>query len=151
MDGAPAAEAFLEAFAEGWRAPGGADQLADHFDRWFDPDIRLEQPGFPILVGRRAFRELFARPLFELMPDLHGTVEDWAVRADTVYIGLRLEGTIGRRSVTLRSCDRVTLHNGRATERVAHLDPGPLIAALAASPRIWPRVLRQRLSAWRQG
>jgi hypothetical protein len=64
-----------------------------------------------------------------------------------VYIGLRLEGTISRRPVTLRSCDRVTLRDARAIERVAHLDAGPLIAALAASPRIWPRLLRQRLSA----
>ena len=62
-----AAEVFVEAFAEGWRAPGGADQLADHFEPWLDTDIRLVQPGFPVIVGRGGFRERFARPLFALM------------------------------------------------------------------------------------
>jgi hypothetical protein len=144
-----AAEAFVEAFGDGWRAPGGADQLADHFEPWLDTGIRLVQPGFPSTVGRRAFRERFARPLFELIPDLHGTVEGWAVREDTVYIELRLQGTVGRRAVTLRSCDRVTLRDGRALDRVAHLDPSPLLRAVAMSPRAWPRVLRQQLIARR--
>jgi hypothetical protein len=100
-------------------------------------------------VGRGGFRERFARPLFELIPDLHGTVEGWAVRGDTVYIELRLQGTVGRRAVILRSCDRVTLRHGRAVERVAYLDPGPLLTAVAMSPRAWPRVLRQQLIARR--
>ena len=148
-DAEPAAEAFVQAFADGWRAPRGADQLADHFEPWLDSGVRLVQPGFPVVVGRAAFRERFARPLFELMPDLHGTVEGWAAREDTVYIELRLQGTVGRRAVTLRSCDRVTLRDGCAVERVAHLDPGSLMRAVAASPHIWPRVLRRQLTARR--
>jgi protein-S-isoprenylcysteine O-methyltransferase Ste14 len=134
-----AAEAFVQALAEGWRAPIDADRFADHFERWLDPDVRLVGPQVPTVVGRRAFRERFARPLFELVPDLHGTVEGWAGSGDTLYIALRLEGTVGKRPVTLHSCDGVTLRDGRAIERIAHLDPTPLPLPVAFTPRAWPR------------
>src|SRR5947209_10320805 len=115
------AEAWVQMFAEGWRAPVDADRFADHFEPWLDPEVRLVQPQVPTTVGLRAFRERFARPLFALVPDLHGTVEGWAVRGENVYIELRLEGTVGNRPVTLRTCDRITLRDGHAVERVAHL------------------------------
>jgi ketosteroid isomerase-like protein len=139
------AEAFVQAFTEGWRAPIDADRFADHFEPWLDPEVRLVQPGMPTTVGRQAFRESFVRPLFELIPDLHGTVEGWAVREDRIYIELRLEGTVGKRPVTIRTCDRITLRDGRVVERVAHLDSTPLLAAVALTPRVWPRAIRQQL------
>jgi hypothetical protein len=77
-----AAQAWVLAFAEGWLAPASADAFADHFQPWFDPHIRLVQPLLPALVGQRAFRERFARPLFALIPDLHGQVERTAMGAD---------------------------------------------------------------------
>jgi len=144
------AGAFVNAFAEAWRAPVDADHFADRLERWLEPDVRLVQPQAPTMVGRRAFRERFARPLFELMPDLHGTVEGWAASEGTVYIELRLEGTVGKRTVTLRSCDRVTLREGRAAQRIAHLDPTPLLTAVALTPRAWARALRQQLIARRR-
>jgi hypothetical protein len=151
MDVAPAertvtAEAWVEAFAEGWRAPAGADAFADHFESLLSPDIVLIQPQVPTAVGLHAFRERLARPLFELIPDLHGTVEGWAARGDVIFIQLRLEGTVRGRSVTARTCDRVTLRDGLAIERVAHMDPTPLMRAVALSPRAWPRFLRLRLA-----
>jgi limonene-1,2-epoxide hydrolase len=141
------AEAFVEAFAEAWVAPGDADRFADHFEPWFDPDVRFVQYGMATITGRKAFREQFARPLFSLMPDLHGAVTRWAAAGDDVYIELRLQGTIGRRRVRLDSCDRITLRNGKVIERVAHLDPAPLIAAVKRTPRIWPQVLRAQRRA----
>jgi hypothetical protein len=87
--------------------------------------------------------------LFALVPDLHGTVEGWASSGDTIYIELRLEGTIGGRPVTMRTCDRVTLRDGIAVERLAYLDPTPLLAAIARSPRSWPLFLRQQIAARR--
>lgn len=139
---AAAAAAWVEAFAEGWRRPAGADAFVDHFAPWMHPQVRLVQPGLPTLVGLTAFREAFARPLFELVPDLHGTVEHWAHRDDTIFIALRLEGTVGRRPLTFRSCDLVTLENGRAIVRVAHSDPAPLRKVIAQTPSAWWRVLR---------
>jgi ketosteroid isomerase-like protein len=145
-----AAEAFVEAFTEGWRNPIDADHFADHFEPWMHPEVRLVQPQFPTTVGREAFREQFARPIFELAPDLHGTVLGWAASGDTVYIELRLEGTIGTTPVTLTTCDRITLRDGKLVERVAHLDPTPMFAAVARTPRAWPRAIRQQLAARRR-
>ena len=145
-----AAARFVEAFSEGWRAPENVDRFCDYFEQWLHPDIRLVQPQLPPLTGYRAFREQFARPLFELVPDIHGTVEGWAASGSTVYIEILLEGTTGTRRVTARSCDRITLgDDGRAIERVAYLDPTPLMAAIALTPRAWAGAVRQQLSSRR--
>jgi ketosteroid isomerase-like protein len=145
-----AAAAWVEAFAEGWRAPASAEAFADHFEQWLDPEIRLVQPQTPVIVGHAAFRERFARPVFALVPDLHGTVEGWASDGDTVYIELRLEGTVCGRPMTMHTCDRVTLRDGVAVERVAHVDPTPLLAAIARTPRAWPQFVRQQISSRRR-
>ena len=139
------AEAFIVAFAEGWRAPGDADRFADHFEPWLHPDVRLIQYSTPTISGHNAFREQFARPLFSLIPDLHGTITRWAAFEDDIFIELRLEGSLGRRRVTLHSCDRITLRDGKVIERVAHCDPAPLMAAVKRTPRVWPKVLRAQL------
>jgi len=100
---ADAAGAFVEAFAEGWRAPTGRDAFAEHFEPWLDPQVRLIQPQTPVLVGHRAFREQFVRPLFALVPDIHGTVNGWAYSGDTLYIEVTLEAegeAEGRRQVS---------------------------------------------------
>jgi ketosteroid isomerase-like protein len=140
-----AADTWVEMFAEGWANPIDADTFCDHFDPWFQPDVRMIQPQLAPVVGKRAFREEFARPLFDLVPDLHGTVENWAASGDVVYIELRLEGTIGRRAFTMRTCDRITLRDGKAIERVAYLDPSPLVKAVARSPRSWPRFVKSQV------
>jgi ketosteroid isomerase-like protein len=147
---AEAAAAWVAMFAEGWAKPVDADTFCDHFDPWFDPEVRMIQPQLAPTVGRRAFREKFARPLFELVPDLHGTVEGWAASGDSVFIELRLEGTVGRRPFTMRTCDRIKLRDGRAIERVAYLDPAALLKAVAASPRAWPRFVQTQLRSRRR-
>jgi ketosteroid isomerase-like protein len=144
------AAAWVAMFAQGWANPVDTDTFCDHFDPWFDDEVRMTQPNIRPTVGRKAFREQFARPLFTLVPDLHGTVENWAASGDLVYIELRLEGTIGKRHFTLRTCDRIKLRDGKATERVAYLDPGPLLKAVAASPRSWPRFVRTQLRSLRR-
>ncbi|HEY7266795.1 MAG TPA: nuclear transport factor 2 family protein [Solirubrobacterales bacterium] len=145
-----AAADWVAMFAEGWANPVDADAFCDHFDPWFDPEVRMIQPNLRPTVGTKAFREEFARPLFDLVPNLHGTVEGWAASGDAVYIELRLEGTVGRRPFTMRTCDRVKLRDGRAYERVAYLDPAPLLKTVAASPRSWPRFIRSQLHSLRR-
>jgi hypothetical protein len=141
-----AAAAWVEAFAEGWRAPRDADSFVDHFLLWLAPEVRLVQPMMPVFVGHEQFRHGFARPLFAMISDLHGEVADWAAHGDRIYIELVLRGTVGGRSVTLHTVDRVTLGpDGRATERVAHMDPFPLVAAVATAPRAWPAFVRAQL------
>jgi hypothetical protein len=58
--GTEAGQAWVLACAEGWLAPASGDAFADHFQPWFDPQVRLRQPLLPTLVGHQAFRERFA-------------------------------------------------------------------------------------------
>ena len=147
------AERWVAAFADGWRAPESADAFADHFEPWFTEDVRMVQPQLPALVGKRAFRERFARPLFALVPDMHASVRAWAASGDDVLIEFVLEGTIGRRRFRMPAVDRMTLRDGLVCERIAYFDPTPLVRAVALSPRSWPLFLRleirQRLASAR--
>jgi ketosteroid isomerase-like protein len=140
-----AADSWVEMFTDGWADPVDADSFSDHFEPWFQPEIRMIQPSMRPVVGKEAFREEFARPLFDLIPDLHGTVENWAAAGDVIYIELRLEGTIGHRPFTMHTCDRIKLRDGKAVERVAYLDAAPLIKAVALSPRSWPKFLKTQI------
>jgi hypothetical protein len=141
---------WVEEFAAGWRAPTDADSFSDHFERVLDDEIRLIQPQLPETVGKRAFREEFARPLFDLLSEIRGTVESWASRAEgdreVVFIQLTIRARLaGGRQVALHTIDKVTLRNGVAVERVASLDPLELLGGIALSPRSWPTFLRARL------
>jgi ketosteroid isomerase-like protein len=142
--GTEAAQAWVLAFAHGWLAPASADAFADHFQPWFDPQIRLIQPLLPTLVGHQAFRERFARPLFTLIPDLDGQVERFAIGADGAYIELTLRGTLGGRPIAWRVCDRATLRHGLVVERESYFDPTPLLRAVLTRPRAWPVLARAR-------
>jgi hypothetical protein len=141
-----AAKAWVSAVAGGWRAPASADAFADHFRPWFNPDVRFIQPQLPTLVGQRAFRERFARPLFALIPDLHGQVERAAVGADCAYIELTLRGPLGRRPIAWRACDRTTLRDGLVVERESYFDPLPLLRAILTRPRAWAALVRAQMT-----
>ena len=145
-----AVAAWVAMFADGWANPVDADSFCDHFDPWLDDEVRMIQPSIRPVVGKRAFREEFARPLFDLVPDLHGTVDGWSATGDVAYIELRLEGTVGRRKFTMHTCDRVKISDGRAVERFAYLDAAPLIKAVLASPRSWPTFIRSQLRSLRR-
>jgi ketosteroid isomerase-like protein len=137
-----AAAAWVEGFAQGWRAPSSPAAFAAHFRPMLAPDIRLIQPQLPTLVGHDAFEQDFVKPLFALIPDLHGDVERWASSGDVIYIELTLSGSLGGRSLSWRVCDRVTLRDGLAVERESYFDPSPVLAAVVKSPRVWPRFVR---------
>lgn len=140
-----AAEAWVAHFTEGWRAPTSPDAFADHFVPVLHPEIRLIQPQIPTLVGHRAFRERFVRPLFTMIPDLHGDVERWATDGDVLYVELRLQGTVGGRPFAWTVCDRVLLRDGVAVERRSYMDPSALLGAVLTRPSAWPRFARARM------
>jgi hypothetical protein len=139
------ARAWVAAFAEGWRAPAGPDAFIAHFRPLLASDVRLIQPQLPDVHGRDGFEREFVRPLFELIPDARADVQRWSARDGDLHIELTLHGTVGRRPVSWRVCDRVTLRDGVATERESYFDPTPLLAAVARAPRVWPRFARLRL------
>ncbi|HWX74527.1 MAG TPA: nuclear transport factor 2 family protein, partial [Solirubrobacteraceae bacterium] len=146
-EAASAAERWVSGFIEGWRAPRGPEAFAAHFREMLAPDVRLVQPQLPTAVGRAAFEEEFVGPLFEMFPDVRGEVERWAARGEHLYIELTLHATLAGRPIAWRVCDRVTLKDGQAIERESYFDPGPLLAAIARSPRSWPTFLRARMSS----
>lgn len=137
-------EQWVADFDEGWRARRGPDAFVAHFRRLLADDIRLIQPALPSIDGFAAFERSFVRPLFALIPDLYGEVERWGGREDRLYIELTLRGTLGRRALSWRACDRIALRDGLAVERESYYDPTPLLAALARTPRAWPRFARLR-------
>jgi ketosteroid isomerase-like protein len=135
-------EDWVAGFAAGWAESTDADSFADHFEPMMAEDIRLIQPQLPTTVGKRAFREHFAGPLFALLTDVRGTVESWASAGDVAFIELSIRGRLGSREVELRTVDKVTVRDGLAVERVAYTDPLPLLGAVARTPRAWPRFAR---------
>ncbi len=137
---------WVAGFTEGWRAPAGPDEFAEHFRALIADDVRLVQPQLPTLRGYRAFAQSFVAPTFTLIPDLRGEVERWVTDGETVYIELTLHGTIGARRLSLRACDRITLRDGVAVERESYFDPSAILAAFARSPRTWPRFARVQLA-----
>jgi len=139
------AEEWVAGFAAGWAEPTDADSFADHFEPMMAEEIRLIQPQLPTTVGKRAFRDQFARPLFELLTDVRGTVESWAASGDVVFIELVIRGRVGSRAAELRTVDKVILRDGLAVERVAYTDPLSLLGAVALAPRAWPRFARVQL------
>ncbi len=138
-------EEWVRGFEAGWRDPGGVDDFVAHFLPMLDPGVRMVQPQLPTLVGHEQFRRGFAEPLFAMIPDLHGTVRGWAADGDVIFIDLVLEGTVGRKAVRMETVDRITLRDGLCVERVAFIDPAPLLKAVLMSPRAWPRFARIQL------
>jgi ketosteroid isomerase-like protein len=137
-----ATDAWIDAFTDAWRSPGGPDLFADRIEPWLHPDVRMIQPQLPGLAGRGPFRERFVRPLFELMPDLSGHVERSGTSDDGCYVELTLTGTLGGRPVSWRVCDRMTLRDGLVIERESYFDPSPVLRAALTRPRAWRPLLR---------
>lgn len=146
-DGQESAERWVRAFARAWKAPADGDDLVRQFEPWLWPDYRFRQPlTRGVGVGVDQFRRRFARPLFGALSDVHGTVESWAARDDTLFIETVLEPRAGRRRVHLRACDRVRLVNGLATDRHTYFDPLPLLGAATHTPRLWWPLLRRQIA-----
>jgi ketosteroid isomerase-like protein len=140
-------EAFVDAFDTNWRAGGPARAFVERFTPLLDPNVRLIQPQVPTLVGLEAFERGFAEPLFELMPDARGAVRGWAARGeDVLYVEVDVGGCIAGRKVVLHSCDRLKLREGRIAERVAFLDPSPIVKAVGLRPSAWPTFLRTQIA-----
>src|SRR4051794_32353615 len=105
-------DAFVADFASGWTRP--APHAWDHL---LAVDIVLHQPLLPPISGRAAFAAEYAR-LLRLVPDLRGQVLSRAARGNTLFLELRLQGTLGRRPLSLFLVDRLTLDSsGRVRER----------------------------------
>jgi hypothetical protein len=134
---------FVEMFAQGWHGPPSADAFLEHFTPWLTDDFRFTQPLLRgEAVGHDQYAERFVRPMFDVMRNIHASVDNWASTGDTVFIAVTVECTVGRHRVTFRGCDQLRLVDGKAAERHSCADVTPLLLALLRSPLLWPRALR---------
>lgn len=139
MDESKAAD-FVRRFEEFWRAPlqGDLGTVLAERTHLVAPMARTVES---LAEGKRAFGELF-----ELMPDMSGTVHRWGATADGVLIEFTLSGTAGGGPISWDVVDRFVVgEDGRATERVTYFDSVPLALQIARRPRAWPGFLRTRL------
>jgi len=132
------AAAFVARFEDVWRTP----DLAKHEALW-SKDIVLIQPLMGTLRGPDECRAAFAR-LFRQIPDIHAVVHRWSAGDDAIFIEFTLRGTFGGRELSWSAVDRFTLDDGLIAERVSYFDGAALIAAMAARPRGWRRLLQTR-------
>jgi ketosteroid isomerase-like protein len=107
------------------------------------PDVRLLQPVAPPIHGRAAAREEFRR-LLAWLPDLRGTVDQWAVRGDVALVAWRLAFTLGGRPHELRLVDRLVVAEGLIREREAYFDSLAFVTTVLRRPRSWLGYLRYR-------
>jgi ketosteroid isomerase-like protein len=135
------AESFVRRFAAFWARPS-----LEGMDALLHPDVVLVQPLAGTLRGLSRAKAEFAR-IFAAVPDLRGEVDRWCARDAAVFVELRLSGTLGRSRVEWPVVDRFLLEDGLAVERVSYFDPTRLLAAVAARPSSWPRLLRS--GVWR--
>jgi len=133
-----AAGDVVRRFMEAWAQPA-----VERFVSVLDPDVRLLQPVTPEVNGREAAGREFGR-LLRWLPDLHGEVDEWSAKGDTVFIGWRLKFTLGRGPFEIRIVDRIVVRDGLIVEREAYFDSLRFFLATLARPTAWVPYLRYR-------
>ncbi|GAB3275488.1 hypothetical protein GCM10027589_00680 [Actinocorallia lasiicapitis] len=148
IDGPPGAtgeaEEFVRFFSQGF-AMGDGEGFLEHFIPRLHPDHQgIKQPLASMAYGPAGFRRVF-KPLFEVVPDLHGEVHRWGATSDGVLIEFTLTGTLGRSTFTLDVVDRFVLDGGLIRGVHTYYDPLPLLPVLLAHPlrvlRLLPRLI----------
>lgn len=131
---------FVQRFGQTWANPS-----PERLNNLVHPDIAFTQPLEPTLRGHQE-AAAFWRRVFTLIPDLRGEIVSWGYRAGTVYIELRMIGTLGGKPIEWITLDRIRLEDGTVRQRTAYFNPLPLVRAVLTRPRAWPRWLAaQRL------
>jgi ketosteroid isomerase-like protein len=131
-------EEFVSQFAEFWRNPS-----PQRLSELLHEDVVLVQPLAAPMVGIRAAQAEFQR-IWCCLPDLRAHVDRWCGGADVVFIEFRLHARIGSTSIEWPNVNRLTLRDGKATERVTYFDPLAILPTLLRHPSIWWRWWRSR-------
>lgn len=143
VEDSPVAD-FVRRFESVWANPD-----PDALNGLVHADIEFIQPMEAPVHGHRE-AAAFWRRLLTLIPDIRGEVISWGLREDRVYLELRMDGTLGGKTIEWMVLDRILLEDGRVRQRIAYFNPLPLVLALLTRPRAWPAYLaaqRQRLTS----
>jgi hypothetical protein len=124
---------------------GGSYDAITPLAQFIDPQFVGRAPQSPDAHGPAGWLSFFAR-LYSLAPDLKGEVlrSAAAPSGDSLYVELRLSGTLKGQNITVDVCDHITLRNGLITARVTYFDPLPLLLTALSHPTAWPALLRLR-------
>lgn len=95
---------------------------------------RPAPPAIGIEQAQRHF-ERFCRCL----PGLHARVDHWSADHDLVFIEFTLYARLGRETLAWRTVNRLTLRDGKASERVTYFDPLAVLPTLLRHPSVWRR------------
>jgi hypothetical protein len=129
--------AMVRHFTDVWAHP-----TADALAALCTDDVRVVQPGRPLIVGRDAVRRDFAK-LLRWQPGLHAIIDDWA-QGERLFIAFRLCFRLGGRIWELPTVDRILVRDGLVAERIASFDSFAFALAVLRRPSEWPGFLRYR-------
>ncbi|HEY7150173.1 MAG TPA: nuclear transport factor 2 family protein [Solirubrobacterales bacterium] len=130
------AAAFVEKFIAAW-----ADPTVEKLQELTHPDVVLEQPMMPRMVGKEGAREGFGR-LLALFPGLRGEVLRWSAEGNLLMIEMRLTVPAGSRPLAWDLVDRIELDGGLVRERITYMDSLPIVLGVLRRPALWAAMAR---------
>jgi hypothetical protein len=133
MNPSPGPESFVAKFAEFW-----ADPSPQRLPDLLHPDVVLEQPLAPRMVGIEAAQRQFQR-FWDVLPDLRADVDRWCGNGELVFIEFRLHASLGGDRIEWPNVNRLQLRGDKAIERITYFDPLVVLPTLARHPSAWWR------------
>ena len=130
------AAAFVEKFIAAW-----GDPTVERLQELTHPDVVLEQPMMPRMVGKEAAHEGFGR-LLSLFPGIRGDVLRWSAEDSLVLIEMRMIVPAGSRPLEWDLADRIELEGGLVRERITYMDSLPIVLGVLTRPALWPAMAR---------
>jgi hypothetical protein len=121
------AEAFVENWSKVWR---GRDSNPELYMELLHEGCPLINPINPT---KREDLPGFVEGVLAAEPDIRVVPTRWAETEDGVLIEWVNTGTLHGAPFELRSADRYTLEDGKATEGYAYFDPRPILDAQATA------------------
>lgn len=133
MSTSPAGSAFVAKFADFWTAPTPA-----RLPELLHADVVLRQPLASAAIGIVQAQREFER-FCRCLPGLHARVDHWSGANDLVFIEFKLYAPLGRETLVWPTVNRLTLRDGKASERVTYFDPLAVLPTLLRHPSVWRR------------
>lgn len=135
MDTRTPGHAFVTKFADFWETPSPA-----RLPELLHPDVVLRQPLAPPAVGIIQAQQQFER-FCRCLPDLHARIDHWSADGDVVFIEFTLHARFGGDALAWPTVNRMTLRDGKVTERIAYFDPLAVLPTLLRHPSVWRKWL----------
>ena len=127
-------------FADVWLKPS-----ADELIKVIHSETILYQPHLPPLHGREAAYQEFKR-FMDWVPGFYGVVDRYEGDNNLVFIEWQMKFPIGKKVISIRAVDRISIQEGLIKERAVYFNTLPLIKAILGNPGGWRKYLRYRFA-----